>query len=109
VIAVLSPFRISATGGASIVSRVWINWTIRRKARASERASECRRPDKADARFSVTLADQAQSEQTPKPEVTFAGIAWEFEAELVDELENCSHPRRDVARSGIVVKLYETE
>ncbi|XP_011868669.1 PREDICTED: uncharacterized protein LOC105562437 isoform X1 [Vollenhovia emeryi] len=74
--------------GVPIVLCVWINWTIK------ERVSECRRADKVNAHTSVTLAGQTQREQTSKPEVTFVRIAWESEAELVDELENCLHPRR---------------
>lgn len=61
--------------------------------------SECRRADKVNAHSSVTLAGQIQREQTLKPEVTFVRIAWESEAELVDELENCLHPRRPVQRN----------
>lgn len=41
----------------------------------------------------------AKHKETSKPEVTFVRIAWESEAELVDELENCSHPRRLARRN----------
>ena len=76
---------------------MWINWI-------KERGNECRRADKVNTHSSVTLAGQIQRKQTSKPEVTFVRIAWESEAELVDELENCLHPRRRY--NGIVVKLY---
>jgi len=87
-------FRIFVTSMYRCVNCfVRINWTIK------ERVSECRRADKVDAHSLVTLTGQTQREQTSKPEVTFVRIAWESEAELVDELENCLHPRCPVQRN----------
>lgn len=63
------------------------------------------REDKVSPRFLVTLVGQTQREQTSTPEVTSSSsrIAWESE-ELLDELENCSHPR---SQNGQRYKLVQ--